>query len=328
MPYELFTPMTFFARFRRFVIALVLGLVLVSPRLARADEDAASKAAELKKKGDQAMDKPDFATAEESYRKALELTPNDAALHYNLGKVSQARENFPQALDELERFLKDASPELRARVPRILDTLAEVRQRVATLSVTCSETDPDAIVQLGPVQVGKGCSPTAATVRTSIPHGKPDVTLTVTSAKYRAQDVPVKLAPGGAIVVRIDLVPKATSGVLRVTTTPPGASIFIDGKLRGNPPVEVPLAPGSHEVTAKLDLYNDLTVPVIVDLGATKELPLELTKPAPVTKKWWFWTGVVVVVAAAVVIPTVIAANTEKDPIPGKLGTVVAPFSF
>ncbi len=308
--------------------SLVTCLTSLSSR-AVADEpaDAASRSAELKRQGGLAMDKLEFAAAEEAYKKALELTPNDATLHYNLGKVHQARDNHPAAIDELERFLRDASPELRAKVPRILETIAEVRQHVATISLVCTETDPDAQILLGAALVGRGCSKAPSTFRVSIPHS-PETTLTVDSVSFRAQKVPVTLKSGGPIPIRVDLVSRASSGTLRLRTEPMGATVYVDGQFRGNPPFEIYLRPGSHEVVAKLDSYRDTTIPVIVELDKTKDLTVTMSKGPPITRTWWFWTGVVTVVAAAVIVPTAIAYSTEKDPTAGSLGEVAAPLRF
>jgi len=315
---------------------LLVGLLLggasgVVPGVARAAEpsaDATSRAADLKRQGGAAMDRLEFAQAEEAYRKALELTPGDATLHYNLGKVAQARGDLPRAVDELDRFVKDASPELRAKVPHILETIADLRARVATLSVVCTESDPDAQLVLANAEVARGCSSTPTTVRLSIPSTSPNIVLKVTSARFHAQDSNVTLRAGLPIPVKIDLVPRATSGTLRVRTEPMGATVYVDGQLRGNPPLEIYLRPGSHDVTAKLEAYNDATVPVIIELDKTKDLTVPLSKGTPITQRWYFWTGVVTVVAAAVIIPSVIAANTEKDPVVGDLGEVRAPLRF
>lgn len=314
------------------LVPLLSALVMLAtsvpmPALA-ADTSDQARAAELKRQGGLSMDKLEFAAAEEAYKQALVLTPTDATLHYNLGKVYQARDNYPAALDELEQFAQNASPELRAKVPRILETISEVRQRVATLSIVCTESDIDAQLQLDAVEVARGCSPTPRIVRVSIPHGRPDATLKVGSVKFRAQQLPVSLKPGPVLAFRVDLVARATSGTLRVLTEPMGATIYVDGQVRGNPPVELYLKPGSHQVVAKLDTYNDASVPVIIELDKTKDLTVPLSKGAPITQKWWFWTGVVAVVAAAVIVPSVIAANTEKKPADGSLGQVQAPLRF
>lgn len=314
---------------RLFSVA-VLAMGLLGPGAARAQAtptDPATASAELKRQGGAAMDRLDFAAAEEAYRKAVELTPTDTTLHYNLGKVHQARGNYPAAVDELEIFLRDASPELRAKVPRILEVIAELRARVATVSLVCTVDEPAALIELGGVEVSRGCKTAGSTIRVSIPHGNPQTTLRVVSASHRAQDTPLSLKSGAPLPVRVDLVPKATSGTLRLRTEPMGATVFVDGRARGNPPIELYLTPGSHEVVAKLEAYKDATVPVIIELGQTKDLVVPLSKPEPVTKKWWFWTGVATVVAAAVIVPIAIVTAPEPEVAPGSLGKVVAPLA-
>ena len=92
---------------RVLVSLAMVSLVASLSSPAHADEpDATARSAELKRQGGLAMDKLEFGAAEEAYKKAIELTPNDATLHYNLGKVHQARDNYPAAVDELERFLR------------------------------------------------------------------------------------------------------------------------------------------------------------------------------------------------------------------------------
>ncbi|MBK8215824.1 MAG: PEGA domain-containing protein [Myxococcales bacterium] len=324
-------PPTYRARpIARLFSLTVLAMGLLGPCAARAQStptDPATASAELKRQGGAAMDRLDFAAAEEAYRKAVELTPTDTTLHYNLGKVHQARGNYPAAVDELEIFLRDASPELRAKVPRILEVVAELRARVATVSLVCTVDEPAALIELGGVQVSRGCRTAGSMIRVSIPHGNPQTTLKIVSASHRAQDTALLLKSGGPLPVRVDLVPKATSGTLRLRTEPMGATILVDGQARGNPPIELYLAPGSHEVVAKLEAYKDATVPVIIELGQTKDLVVPLSKPEPVTKKWWFWTGVVTVVAAAVIVPIAIATAPEPEVDAGSLGKVVAPLA-
>jgi len=61
-----------------------------------------------------------------------------------------------------------------------------------------------------------------------------------------------------------------TTGTLSVTTTPAGASIFIDGVQRGVSPADIPgLTPGDHTLFLKLDGYTDLSTPVSITAGET-----------------------------------------------------------
>jgi|PlaIllAssembly_1097288.scaffolds.fasta_scaffold02855_1 hypothetical protein len=84
------------------------------------------------------------------------------------------------------------------------------------------------------------------------------------------------------------------TGSVSVATSPKGASIVIDGVQRGISPATIPgLSPGSHTLLVKLDGYADLSVPVSVTGGQTKDYALVLTPlagaaaatPAPPGKK-------------------------------------------
>lgn len=68
------------------------------------------------------------------------------------------------------------------------------------------------------------------------------------------------------------------TGSVSVATSPKGASIVIDGVQRGISPATIPgLSPGSHTLLVKLDGYADLSVPVSVTGGQTKDYALVLT---------------------------------------------------
>jgi hypothetical protein len=84
------------------------------------------------------------------------------------------------------------------------------------------------------------------------------------------------------------------TGSISVATTPKGASIAIDGVQRGISPATIPgLSSGSHTLLVKLNGYADLSVPVSVIGGQTKDYALVLTPlagaatatPAPPGKK-------------------------------------------
>jgi hypothetical protein len=68
------------------------------------------------------------------------------------------------------------------------------------------------------------------------------------------------------------------TGSVSVSTSPKGGSIAIDGVQRGISPATIPgLSPGSHTLLVKLDGYADLSVPISVTGGQTKDYPLVLT---------------------------------------------------
>ena len=72
-----------------------------------------------------------------------------------------------------------------------------------------------------------------------------------------------------------------TLGSLSITTTPAGASIFIDGVQRGVSPATIPgLSAGTHTVLLKLDGYQDLSTPVTIAAGKTQDYTTSMAKNA------------------------------------------------
>lgn len=71
------------------------------------------------------------------------------------------------------------------------------------------------------------------------------------------------------------------TGSLSVTTSPTGASIFIDGVQRAVSPAIVPgLAPGDHMLILRLDGYQNFTAPITIEAGKTQEYSSALVKSA------------------------------------------------
>lgn len=68
------------------------------------------------------------------------------------------------------------------------------------------------------------------------------------------------------IVLVVILIQQATSGApITITTTPPGAAVFLDGEEIGKSPINLNVEPGNHTVSFELDGYEDfqevITVP-------------------------------------------------------------------
>jgi hypothetical protein len=76
------------------------------------------------------------------------------------------------------------------------------------------------------------------------------------------------------------IVPTATlplTGSVSITTTPAGATVFIDGVQKGISPATIPgLAPGAHTLLVTMDGYADLTTSVGVNAGETRAYTVTL----------------------------------------------------
>lgn len=311
-----------------FIFAVVVVLVhgWVSP--AFADEGAPERVEELKKRGNQSMMDLNYAEALAAYTAALALAPDDAALYYNLGRAHQAREDYPAAFDALSRFARSASPAVRARVPKLVELMEDVRTRVGTLAVRCTADVPDATIAIGDRTSATGCTTAPKEIRISVPARQAVVDVKLTADAYQAQSARIPVTGGGPVVaVTLAVLPKATSGKLFVRATPPDARISIDGVERGNPPLEVPIAVGAHTLDLSANHHDAKHLPIVIEAGKTKDMTVELQRSAPITTKWWFWTGVGVVVTGIVLTTWYLVAQPESDPSNGTIapGQVSAP---
>jgi hypothetical protein len=143
--------------FERALAATLAAQIAMAPGLAAAA--GSPTAAQLRSRGDAAMDDGAFASAIEVYRASYELS-RDPALLYNVGNAYEHLGDYPDALTYLERFAVTAGPELKARVPRLDDLLESLRARLAVLVVRCSLAGARVIVG-GAV---KGTTPLAADI--------------------------------------------------------------------------------------------------------------------------------------------------------------------
>jgi Ca-activated chloride channel homolog len=67
------------------------------------------------RQGNEAYNRGDFEAAEQAFRQAIELNPDDARLHFNLGNALAQQQRFEEAIDAYERFRSMANtPQERA----------------------------------------------------------------------------------------------------------------------------------------------------------------------------------------------------------------------
>jgi hypothetical protein len=82
-------------------------------------------------------------------------------------------------------------------------------------------------------------------------------------------------------------------GSLSITTTPPGALVYVDGTMMGVTPTTIPmLTEGSHSITLVLDGYQDLKTTITINAGTTSEYITGLSKT---TKTPGFAAGIAAV---------------------------------
>ncbi len=296
-------------------VSLVVTTVPTAARAQAQAQAAASgassdsdRAAELKRRADAAMDRLNHAEALALYVEAYAIT-KDPALVYNQGRAFEALDDLPSAIDRLEKFRTEASPELRARVPGLDARIVMLRARVATLDIRVNVDGARVMVRDKVI----GTAPLAEAARL-----KPGLAVIEASRDgFLTAHRVVDLKGGATAVVDLVLLSKNTSGVLAVAASVPGATVKIDDVAVGNAPTELPVAAGSHSVDVDREGYRHLQARVVVAAGETKRFDAVLEKEGTIFGKWWFWTGVGVVLAGGVV--TVIALTTERRADEGSL---------
>jgi hypothetical protein len=295
---------------RSLFLVVFIAVVLLSSLQARADEPAVSpeqtKATEIKKRGDDAMESGRPADALTAYTEAYALS-KDPALLFNKGRALQALGEYPQALAELDAFDKTAPAELKARVPGLAKLIDGVKQKVTTITISC---DVDrAQIRLRDRTIGR--CPMIEPMVVNAGKGR----LEVTADGYFPWTRDLDLPPGGTGSFDVHLASKATMGIIVVKSNVANTVVSIDGKQIGQVPAEANLDAGTHEVTLSHEGYEQAKRSAVVFAGERRELDVPLQAEASIFKKWWFWTAAGVVVLGGVTLAIVL--TSEKDPEPG-----------
>lgn len=287
-------------------LTLAAFVATFAPAAGAREADEAARAAELKKRGDDAMDSGRPADALGAYIEAYTLS-REPALLYNKGRALQSLGEYPQALEELAAFERTAPAELKARVPGLSRTIAELRARVTTVSIACDTMG--ARVRFRDRTLGTCPLPPTLVVVSG--RGM----LEVTAEGYFPYLREVDLPPGGVASLDVRLASKATSGVLVVKSNVANTEVAIDGKGFGMVPIEASLAAGSHVVELHREGYRSVKTNAVLGPGERREVEVPLDPEGTVFGKWWFWTGVGLVVVGGVV--TAVALTSEKSAEPG-----------
>jgi hypothetical protein len=277
----------------------------VCPRTEAAPGDETSRAAQLKREGNDAMLRMQYVDALAKYQEANRLAPDDPSILYNLGRAYQLVGAFPQALDALERFAA-LSPEMRAKVPNFDALFADVRSRVATVTVACHPAPSRALVLLNDKVIAQRCSGDSIRVVAG------SARVRVEAEGYVAAAQNVTLKGGSASSLDFELFSASTAGTIQIRSEPQAARIDVDGKPRGSSPLDVTAPSGQHSVRARLDGYEDATIVVDVAAGKRTEAPLlRLDRTPSILTRWWFWGGAALVVAGGTALT--IALLTERS---------------
>lgn len=89
-------------------------------------------------------------------------------------------------------------------------------------------------------------------------------------------------------------------GSLSITTSPPGALVYVDGAMMGVTPTTIPmLMEGPHSITLVMDGYQDLKTTITINAGTTSEYITGLSKT---TKTPGFAAGIAAISIAVLLL--------------------------
>lgn len=272
---------------------------------------------QLKTRGAEAFQGLDYGRALEAYTEAYALS-KETSLLYNRAMALRALGDYVASLALFEEFSIKATPELRAKVPKLDDLLTDVRHHVGQMRIACNVAGAAILVN--------GRNAGTAPLAKELPVTTGLATVEIVAAGYASWRRSVQVQSGMLASVEAKLEPlqdaARPTGILSVRSNPGGAVLFLDGSRVGMVPFEASFPVGSHAVVAHKDGFVPFDTRVILVAGERKELDVTLTKQPGFWTRWWFWTGVAVV--AAGVGGVVYAVNTEAKPEAGSLGIVRA----
>jgi hypothetical protein len=249
------------------------------------------------------MQRLEYQAALDAYERAYAIDKNPALL-YNRGRTLQALGRYPEALEQLEAFEREAPAELKARVPKLRELISEVKGRVSTLTLASNIKGARVLVRrqlvgttpLSPIRLSSGTA-----------------TIEVVADGYHPFKQTVTLPGGGQSSVHATLHSKTTTGVLEITSPIVGADVFVNGSRLGTAPAQTVLKAGEHRVLVRREGYEEAETTAVISAGRTTRLDMRLDQPPPITARWWFWTGVGVIVVGGVVLTAALLTEREAD---------------
>ncbi|MBX3188107.1 MAG: PEGA domain-containing protein [Labilithrix sp.] len=265
------TPLRRASRFAFEVLLVALAILALAPR-ARADE---AEARQLFKQGVELYDKKQYQAALAAFEGAYREKPspgikqNIGLCHKALGDPVAAATAFDEALDEGRGTLK---PETRAAIELELGALSKVVGTVQLRVVGAADRRP--LDDVAVVTVDGAPRPRAAWRR--------PIRLTPGIHVFTAHvdgfaDPPQKklsILAGSPVDATFEL--GAPTGMILIRPNVAGASIKIDGFLKGQGPWQGEIAAGPHRVEVSAPDFETAIADIVVTAGADVEYAIRL----------------------------------------------------
>jgi hypothetical protein len=294
-------------RFSLIVMVMFSVNVTIAPSFAQTTTGAATSEKDApevtyrqhKQRGDELFVERRYEDALAAYTQAYEVLPNPV-LHYNRASALDALSRFPEALDFAQRFDREASSQVKAKVPALQDFIAELRNKTGLIVIQCAEVKARVFVA--------GIAVVSPFAPLRLNRGRVRVEAFLDGAD--PLNFNVELAGNATLSVPISFVQRSAS--LSIKGTRPGTRFALDGADLGVGPVQVQTSAGKHQLTSRLDGFLDATATVVLTAGEVKSVTLDPTPRRSLLQSPWLWLGVSVVALAAGVSIGYVALSTER----------------
>jgi len=298
-------------------MAVLIGLSLGVVGNVRAESLLSDDLAiEFKARGDKAIAAGDYAAAVEAYRKGDKIQ-HHPVFDYNLARALQGLGRYAEALDLIDRFAREASPELKGLVQNLPALIQELRSNVGTLVL---EGEPHAArVRGNERELGN-----------YVPGGKircngGPLELEVIAEGFAPIHRHVRIEAEETVTIALKFEHDDQRAILTIRASAVGARVIVDGRNLGQTPLETKLNPGSHRLKLEHADYETLETDLVVSARERRNVSYDLPQRPKLWSKWWFWSGAAAVVAGVVVAG--VALSTSKSATPGDIqpGVISAP---
>ena len=270
-----------------------------------------------KLRGDAALDAGRPAEALSAYEEAFALSPSSVLL-FNRARCHERLQQFPQALELLQRFSLEAEDSVRSRVPALDELLTSYRGRVSRLFIIVPVEGVE--VRLGERILGRSPLPQPIAVNA----GKP-TTLSVSDERYFPVSRPVELLGSRDVQVELRLDSRETRAVLRVSSGEAGATATVNDTESGTVPLDVVVGPGTHQVRLIKEGFVPALTSVLVRAGELRLIDIALQREPRLYERWYFWAALAAVVAGGA--SAVVAWTVERPALRGTLNSSDPPLA-
>lgn len=286
--------------------------------VADAQELTDSIAASFKAQGDREIDAGNYAAAVDSYDKGDRIQ-HHPVFDFNRARALQGASRNAEALDAIERFDREATTELKEKVPGYDEFVAQLRRSVAGVILVGAPHEARVSINgrdRGKLEVGK-------TIRCD----SGSLQLRVEAEGYRTVSKRIPLSAGETRTVELKWERIDDRASIRLNASVPGAQVWVDERLMGQTPIELKLEPGKHRLRLEHQDALPLQTQIVVAARESREVTLQMPQPGKLWSKWWFWTGTAALATGLVIAG--IALSTSKSPKEGDIapGVVSGPLT-